>query len=71
MALPEINLLSFCLVLYINFQLLEKNGWSSLNQDDVIDWPLLNKFLGCATGQRVFIITGRMIYKISLASHKM
>jgi len=45
MALPKTNLLSFFLVLYINFQLLEKKEWNNLTQDDVIHRPLPNKFL--------------------------
>jgi len=45
MALPKTNLLSFFLVLCINFQLLEKKEWNNLTQDDVIYRPLPNKFL--------------------------
>jgi len=36
-------------VLYINFQLLEISV--SRTQDDVIDWSLPNKILGCAIAQ--------------------
>jgi len=51
MASTEIKLLRYLLALCINFQLLEMNRSESRIQDDVIDRPIPNKIIDCATAR--------------------